>query len=199
MMATSPQEHGFTYQDYLTWPNDERWEIVGGIAYAMTPSPQNDHQEISMALSVIIGGALMGKECRLYAAPFDVILSDYDVVQPDLFVVCDSKKITKRGIVGAPDFVIEILSPSTHVRDLREKRFLYECHGVREYLVVDPERQIVYRYVMGDSGKYGVNDLFDAQDEIALVTLPGLVLPMWTVFGVEKTEKVRQTPGVREK
>lgn len=198
-MATSPQEHRFTYRDYVTWPDDERWEVIGGEAYAMTPSPGENHQSVSLELALQIGVPLRGMECRLYQAPFDVVLSDEDVVQPDLLVVCDPKKITEKYIAGAPDLVIEILSPSTAVRDLREKRTLYERNGVREYLVVDPEKQIVYRYLLGDNGRYGVNDVFDAQDEVALVTLPGVVLPMWTVFGVEKTEKKHQTPGVRDK
>ena len=178
----------YTYQDYLQWPDDERWEIIDGIAYAMSPAPQIEHQKISMNLSRIVSTALFGNPCVLLAAPCDVVLSDRDVVQPDLLVVCDPNKITERCIRGAPDLVIEILSPSSAAWDHREKRFLYEKYGVKEYLVIDPVGQCAHRYVLGENGKYGASEIFDSQQEIPLQTLPGIFLPLWTVFGLEKAK-----------
>lgn len=180
-------------------PEGERWEIIDGEGYAMTQMPLTLHQGTLMSLIGLLGNALAGRECHLFMGPLDVVLSDYDVVEPDVFVVFDEKQVTKECVVGTPGFVIEILSPSTGVRDQREKRSLYERYRVREYLIVDPVGQWVHRYLLGEDGKYGISEVFDAQDEIALVRLPGVTLPMWTVFGVEKKEKKRQTPGVREK
>jgi Uma2 family endonuclease len=196
-MATSPIDHKFSYQEYRRMPEGERWEIINGEGYAMTQMPLTLHQGTLMSLIGVLGNALAGRKCRLLMGPCDVVLSDYDVVEPDVFVVFDEKQLTKENVVRTPGFVIEILSPSTGVRDQREKRFLYERYGVREYLIVDPVWQLVHRFLLGEDGKYGISEIFDAQDEIALVTLPGVTLPLWTVFEVEKKEKKRQTPGRR--
>ena len=179
----------FTYSDYLTWPDDERWEIIDGIAYAMSPSPKEAHQRISMRLSGFFDSALNGKACVPYAAPFDVVFSEKDVVQPDVFVVCDSKKITLDNIQGAPDLIIEILSPSTADKDRTAKMELYERNGVKEYLILDPVYQCVNRYVLGENGKYLPPEYFNAQKELSLVSLPGLNLTLWEIFGVEPNEK----------
>lgn len=179
----------YTYQDYCSWPDEERWEIIDGIAYDMSPAPGASHQRISMNLSELINAALHGKPCIPFAAPFDVVLSDYDVVQPDLLVVCDPQKITEKNIQGAPDLVIEILSPSTAPKDQQLKKALYEKFGVKEYLIVDPAWQCVHRCTLGENGKYGPTDYFHAQDELPLASIPDLSLPLWNVFDVEKVEK----------
>ena len=191
-MPMPAQNDKYTYKDYLGWPDDERWEIIGGEAYAMTPAPGTTHQGISMTLSGIFFAALKGKACVPFAAPCDVVLSDSDVVQPDLLVVCDPAKITEKCVAGAPDLIIEILSPSSAAHDLRDKRFLYELHGVQEYIVIDPVGQYAHRYVLGQNGKYGTNEVFDSQQELPLLSLPGISLPLWTVFGVPKKEPARK-------
>jgi len=176
----------YTVQDYLSWPDEERWEIVDGIAYDMSPAPNTNHQTISRNLTLTIGTFLRGKPCKLYVAPTDVILSDIDVVQPDVFVVCDPNKITPKNIQGAPDLAIEILSPTTSTKDRREKFELYEKYGVREYLIVDPDAQHVQRFTRDESGLFNRGEIFDAQQIVTLQSLEGLEIPLWEIFEVER-------------
>ena len=161
-MADAKRREGrFSYADYLTWPDDERWELIEGIAYNMSPAPAPRHQHLLAALSYQFFGGLQGTPCTVYPAPFDVRLTDdrnaaddavHTVVQPDLTVVCDSDKMDERGCVGAPDLVVEILSPSTAYKDQTAKLRLYERHGVREYWVVNPERESVQVYLLEVAG-----------------------------------------------
>ena len=140
-MASPRTDRGerYTYADYLTWDDDERWELIDGMPYLMA-SPTPEHQEALIQLSVEIGGYLRDKGCRAYIAPmdltFEVDLATTEVVQPDLFVMCGQYGRDKR-IVGVPHLVIEILSPSTAKHDLLRKRNLYERVGVKEYWIVD--------------------------------------------------------------
>jgi Uma2 family endonuclease len=143
--ALAPGER-FTYRHYRTWPDEERWELIDGHAWSMSPAPIRPHQKISGRLFHWICTYLEGKPCEAYAAPFDVLLplgneadDEVDtVVQPDIVVFCDKSKLTRSGARGAPDLVVEILSPSTSKKDQHEKYALYQKHGVREYWVVDP-------------------------------------------------------------
>ncbi|MGA2547407.1 MAG: Uma2 family endonuclease [Rectinemataceae bacterium] len=154
----TPDER-FTYRHYRTWPDSERWELIDGHAWAMSPAPLRSHQKLSMRLSGWINSFLEGKPCEAYAAPFDVLLPESDeaddeietVVQPDIVVICDKSKLTRAGARGAPDLVVEILSPSTSKKDQREKFELYQKRGVREYWVIDPagEWLCVYRLIQG--------------------------------------------------
>ncbi|MDH7555291.1 MAG: Uma2 family endonuclease, partial [Spirochaetota bacterium] len=140
------KDNKFTYADYLTWTGDERWELIDGVAYDMTPAPDVNHQVIVGNTYQIISEYLEGKTCRVFLAPIDVRLPEsdaaddavYTVVQPDVVVVCDPEKIEKRGIIGAPDLVVEVLSASTAYKDETEKLNLYERHGVKEYWIVNP-------------------------------------------------------------
>jgi Uma2 family endonuclease len=153
-----PQRHsksGFTYADYLTWPDGERWELIDGDAYAMSPAPTNTHQLIVGELFRIIANYFHDKSCRPFVAPFDVRLPKMGladqqvdtVVQPDISVVCDPDKLKdNHGCLGAPDWVIEVLSPSTAIHDQRTKRALYERHGVAEYWLVHPGDRSVSMY-----------------------------------------------------
>jgi Uma2 family endonuclease len=118
MSTAFEHKQHFTYGDYLTWPEDERWEVIDGSAYNMTPAPSSLHQAISIELAAQIQSFLRGKKCRAFHAPFDVRLPDHPgemnekiktVVQPDITVVCDPTKLDKAGCCGAPDFVIEII------------------------------------------------------------------------------------------
>lgn len=153
----------YRYGDYRTWPEDERWELIDGVAYDMSPAPSTAHQVISMELGSAIRAFLGTGGCRVFAAPFDVLLPDSpdqpddevtSVVQPDLAVICDLSKLRTFGCVGAPDWVVEILSPYTSRRDLAEKHALYERHGVKEYWVIDPGNRYIHAYVRGDDGRY---------------------------------------------
>ena len=132
-------EERYTYGDYKSWDDDLRWELIDGDAFCMSPGPGEAHQSLLVALSSELRTYFKGKECRVYVAPFDVMLPDGNesedeidtVVQPDIMIVCDKSKIQHNGIKGAPDVVFEILSPSTAQRDLDDKFNLYERAGVK--------------------------------------------------------------------
>ncbi len=132
------QQARYTVADYLNWPDDERWELIAGEVYNMSPAPTVKHQSIVGDFYNQLKQQLKGKSCVPYVAPLDVVLSDNDVVQPDVLVVCDPAKITEKNIQGAPDLVVDVLSPGTALKDMREKKALYERSGVREYVVIDP-------------------------------------------------------------
>ena len=157
----------FTYKDYLSWPEEERYEIIEGEAYSMTPAPGREHQKICMELILQFGNFLRDKPCELYTAPFDVRLKSgkekedniSTVVQPDISVICDKKKLDDKGCLGAPDLIIEIISPSTASRDFKEKLDLYDKHGVKEYWIVDPATKIVMVFKQ-DSKKNMENPMF---------------------------------------
>jgi Uma2 family endonuclease len=172
-----------TYGDYLEWPEDVRYELIDGIAYAMAPAPLRLHQEILGEVFRQVGNALEGRPCRPFVAPFDVRLpraseADRDidtVVQPDLVVVCDRAKLDERGCRGAPDWVVEILSPSTAGHDLIVKRRLYERVGVREYWLVHPVDRVVTVYRLQDGG-FGAPDIYELTETLAVGILPEVVI-----------------------
>ncbi len=153
--------NNYSYADYLTFSDEVRVEIINGFIYDMAPAPLRKHQSISGRLFLKIGNYLLGKSCEIYSAPFDVVFSENDekdyeiknVVQPDLSIICDKNKLTEKGCKGAPDWIIEILSPHTSSKDLNDKYFLYEKFGVKEYWIVEPSEQIVFVYSL-KNGKY---------------------------------------------
>lgn len=136
------KSHGHTVEDWKTW--EGRWELIHGVAYDMTPAPSVEHQRVSRRLERAIEDGLEeakhrggGGSCEMFHAPLDVFLGG-NVFQPDIVVVCDPGKISDRGIEGAPDLVVEILSPSNSSKDTVVKRWAYAAAGVPEYLIVDP-------------------------------------------------------------
>ncbi len=155
-------DHKFTYREYCSWPDDERWELIDGVAYDMCAAPVRKHQELSFELAGLIREYLKRKDCQAYTAPFDVFFPDYidqdtddisTVVQPDLSVICNPVKLIDKGCYGAPDLIIEILSPSTSKKDLNEKFQLYEKNGVKEYWVVDPGNKFIQVFHLLTEGK----------------------------------------------
>jgi len=155
-------EEKYTCADYLTWPDEERWELLEGTAYSMSPGPNTAHQRLCGELFYQFKSFLQDKSCEVFLSPFDVYLpaggeTDFNrmdtVVQPDLSVICDPVKIIEKGCLGAPDLIVEILSPSTSKKDLSEKFRLYEKHGVREYWVVDPGNRFVQIFHLITEGK----------------------------------------------
>lgn len=189
--------HMYTYGDYLAWDDEERWELIEGVPYNMTPAPSRFHQEILVNLSWIFRSFLEDKPCRVYFAPFDVRLPEkYErdedvttVVQPDLVVVCDLKKLDDRGCRGAPDLIIEVLSPSTAARDHIQKLALYEKHGVREYWLVHPvDRIATVYYLLEETGRYGKPRVFATDDTVEVAVLPGLAIVLGRVFGDRKPD-----------
>jgi len=180
-LAQEKDQH-FTYADYLTWPEDERWELIGGHPYAMTPAPSTRHQSVVLNLGVKLSTALRGHSCRCFVAPTDVVLSEVDVVQPDVLVVCDKAKITEANIQGAPDLVIEVASPATGLKDKREKKDLYEKYGVREYILVDPGLRCVERFFLGADGLYGKGEVFGPAERMTLLSLSDVSIDLSEVF-----------------
>jgi len=147
----------YTYADYLSW-DEGRWELIDGQVWDMTPAPSRMHQEVSINLSSLLHEFFKERDCSVYAAPFDVRLSDDDdaedyiittVVQPDISVICDQTKLDDQGCVGTPDVVVEILSPATATKDLKVKRAWYEKYGVKEYWLVHPTDKIYYDIFTG--------------------------------------------------
>jgi len=139
------------YAEYLGTPDEERWEIINGVPYNMTPAPSRQHQKITGNLHLAFGNYLHKKTCDVYISPFDVRLFTNgkndneikDVVQPDLTIVCDPSKLDDRGCNGAPDLVVEVLSPSTFKRDKVEKLYLYRKAKVKEYWIIDLDREAI--------------------------------------------------------
>jgi Uma2 family endonuclease len=183
----------FTYRQYRTWPDDERWELIDGVAWCMSPAPLTRHQIIAGRLYAEMAAFLRGRSCRVFIAPFDVLLpkareSDDDVdtvVQPDISVFCDRSKITERGARGAPDLVVEVLSPSTSRIDQNEKFRLFERVGVREYWVVDPGFRALCVYRRGADGRFYEGDAREPEREytsIASTVLEGFSIEPAEVF-----------------
>ena len=186
-LPAEKEEPHFTYADYKEWELDEgeRFEIIDGEAYAMS-APSAEHQAILIALASQLYNFLDGKPCEVYPAPYDVRLfyeedeSDDTVVQPDIVVVCDEKKRGDEGCRGAPDLVVEILSPSNSAIEMERKLNLYREAGIKEYWVVDPEnkRVAVYCFLKGAV----TYNTFKSSDSVPVTTLPGLVITLEKVF-----------------
>ncbi|MFI3119885.1 MAG: Uma2 family endonuclease [Methylococcaceae bacterium] len=181
-MNTAEQLHPkYSYADYAQWPEDERWELIDGVPYAMT-APQRLHQDIVFELGRQIGNYLQGKPCKGYTAPFDVRLPRQDeadakvetVVQPDLSVICDPSKLDKQGCRGAPDWIVEVLSPSTALKDMDSKRGLYQRHGVQEYWIIHPEDRWILVYTLDAQGRYGQPGVFGMDEPTVVQRFPEL-------------------------
>jgi Uma2 family endonuclease len=180
----------FTYEDYVQWGEDHRWELIDGTVFNMSPSPSRKHQKISMELAWQLRTFLKDKSCEVYAAPFDVRLPEHDepddeiktVVQPDISVICDREKLDDKGCRGAPDLIIEIVSPFTARRDMKDKLFLYEHHGVKEYWIVHPEEKIIMQYKLEKNNRCGRAAIFTDEDTILTDILPGLTIDLHLVF-----------------
>ena len=179
-LALRKEKH-YTYADYLQWPDETRYELIDGEAFLMAPAPLIEHQEVAGDVYHQLRNQLDGKPCRPYIAPVDVRLPRADeadaaidtVVQPDVLVVCDPAKIDRRGVRGAPDWLLEVLSPSTAAHDQIAKRRTYERAGVREYWLVHPSDRTLTVYVL-DNGQYGRPDIYDLKDETPIGVLPGV-------------------------
>ena len=173
----------YTYVDYLEWDDDIRYELIDGVPYLMS-APTWQHQEISGNLYLQFKTFLKGKSCKVYYAPFDVRLNadtkDDTVVQPDIVVICDSSKMMKTGYKGAPDMVIEILSPSTSRYDRTLKFNTYLKSGIHEYWIIDPDTQTLTVHILKD-GDYITRPYTD-KDTVPVHVLDGCIINMQEVF-----------------
>ncbi len=173
-----------TYADYLTTPEDKRCELLNGELFA-TPAPNEAHQRTQAELGYYLMAFVKARRLgRIYYSPTDVVLSDIDVVQPDLLFVSTERThiITPDNIQGAPDLVVEILSPSTAERDRGYKCALYAQHGVKEYWVVGTDAGAITVLLLGDEG-YEVVDTFGEGDTLTSPTLAGFSLQVDEIFG----------------
>lgn len=188
-MVTLEADKVYSYADYLRWSIEEQVELIRGKIFRMTPAPARRHQLISQNINRQLDRYLEPKNsCQVYYAPFDVRLPKagqtadeevINVVQPDLCVICDPAKLDDRGCLGAPDLIIEILSPSTSEKDLTHKYDLYQEAGVKEYWVVFPGENVVQVFLLQADGQYSAPTtytqsqkvpvaIFDGQLEVAL-------------------------------
>ena len=190
-LAEQDKRH-FSYKNYCEWMDDKRWELINGVEYDMSPAPSRIHQKLSGELFVRIYDVLKEKQCDIYAAPFDVRLPDYaeasdkevfTVVQPDIVVVCDKSKLDERGCLGAPDLVVEILSPYTAAKDMKIKRDLYEKHGVREYWLVHPTDKTLMIYSLKQDKQYARAEIYTGRDIVESAVIEGLKIKLTDLFG----------------
>lgn len=192
--AAIQPEQKYTFADYRQWPENERWELLEGVPYAMA-TPQRIHQKIVFEMGVQVGVFLRGKNCDAYPAPFSVRLPRKDeaddkidtVVEPDLSVICDRSKLDKYGCRGAPDWIVEVLSPSTALRDMNSKRSLYEQHGVKEYWIVHPTDRWIMVYQPDAQGHYGQPQIFGMAEPTPVSLLPEFSID-WTFMEGEIEE-----------
>lgn len=189
-MALPAKKEHYTFADILAWEGNERVEIINGEIFLMA-SPFRVHQEISGELFRQLANFLEGKKCRVYAAPFAVRLFEKDgdnpedvdtMVEPDITVVCDKDKLDKHGCKGAPDMVIEILSPSTRRHDRLVKLGLYQQAGVREYLIVDPENKSVQVFLQDGSSFLKIHEDYGREDIAKVNVLDGCFIELSKVF-----------------
>ncbi|MEO0584521.1 MAG: Uma2 family endonuclease [Bacteroidota bacterium] len=183
----------YTYADYLLWQFKERVELIKGRIFKMSPAPSMGHQEISTNLMGEIYQYLKRKTCKVFHALFDVRLplpesqiTDQKVdtvVQPDICVVCDPQKLDSRGCIGAPDWIIEILSKSTSNKDLNEKYDLYQNTGVKEYWIVHPAEGTIMTHTLQEDGRYKRADkIYTHQDIISPTIFPDLEIELKWIF-----------------
>jgi Uma2 family endonuclease len=180
----------YTYADYLCWTIEGRIELIKGKVFKMTPAPSTLHQRVSQKLNYILLSFLKGEKCEIFSAPFDVRLprkskDDSDiitVVQPDLCVICDPSKLDDKGCIGAPDIVIEILSPGNNKKELKNKFEVYEEAGVKEYWIIHPNEKTFLKYIL-ENEKFVPSNLMTLGDGITTPVLPGFVLSLDDVFG----------------
>ena len=192
-MPLSKEQREYTYEDYLSWPEDERWEIIDGIALMQaTPSPL--HQRISMNLSSAFHVYLKGKQCQVFAAPFTVRLpmnsgetterKNKNIVEPDIVIICDKSNLDKNGYSGAPTLIVEIVSKSSVKRDQVLKLNKYETSGVKEYWIIIPENQSIMKYTLDEQEHYNKPAIYAVaeDDEIGSTIFPDLVIKLSDIF-----------------
>ena len=183
----------YTYADYCSWPEEERWELINGTAYDMSPAPSRRHQEIAGEVFRRLSNFVQDTSCRAYVAPFDVRLSEQpnpednevtNVVQPDVSVFCSPDVLDEAGAIGPPDIAVEVLSPYTSIKDQREKLALYEHFEVKEYWIIDPANYMAALYSLRLTGgaEYGKPELFGLGDQLHSRVLDGFSLDLATLF-----------------
>ena len=182
-MVSAHPTTGLTYEDYVKTSDDERWELLNG-ELLMAPSPNVSHQRVATDLVTVLNAFVQESDLgRVYAAPTDVVLSETNVVQPDLLFVSKEREqiITRANIQGAPDLAVEIRSPSTDERDRTVKRKLYADHGVREYWLVDPDAITITVLILRD-GAFEEVGVYRKGETLTSPTLKGFGVNLDDIF-----------------
>jgi Uma2 family endonuclease len=176
----------YSYSDYMTWQFQERVELIMGKIFPMS-APNTPHQALSRELTVAFYPYFHGKTCTYFAAPIDVRLpagkqgnTFKTVVQPDLCVICDKSKIVTQGIIGAPDLVVEILSPSNRQIEMHEKFEAYQASLIREYWIIHPGEQWMLQYVLNENHLFELHKKYENLSRLASVIFQGLVVDVAT-------------------
>ncbi len=182
----------YTFADYLTWADDVRRELFDGFIKLMTPAPVRRHQKLSRKIFLDLANFLEKKSgsCEIYHAPFDVRFPKitkkgnkdvYTVVQPDIVVVCDPEKLDDYGCIGAPDLIVEIVSPSSATRDLKDKFALYEAEGVLEYWIVYPGEDTISVFIL-ENQKYVLRGMYTKEDKLKPTIFEDLEIDLERIF-----------------
>ena len=182
----------YTYADYLTWQFEQAVELIKG-KILPTATPSRKHQGVSWHLTLTIGNTFKDESCRAYAAPFDVRLYDkkksvkankdiYTVVQPDISIICDLEKLDDKGCLGAPDLIIEILSPGNSSKEMRTKKNLYEENKIKKYWIIDPEHETLILYTLQKDDFYSAPQIFVSEDLVTSTAFPELNLNLSNLF-----------------
>ncbi len=181
----------YSYADYLQWTFQDRLELFKGKIFKMSPAPSSNHQRVSRRVVRAFLDLFNDDGCQVYFAPFDVRLIGkktmkkadkdiYTVVQPDVCIICDKNKIDEKGCIGAPDLIVEILSPGNTKKEMNEKYDLYEDAGVREYWLVDPVNCVVFVYVLKNNVFVGLKPF--ATSNVKSEIFPNLIVPIEGLF-----------------
>jgi Uma2 family endonuclease len=179
----------YTYADYFKWKFEDRVELIKGKIFRMSPAPNRFHQELAGYIYNKLYVFLDNKPCKTYSAPFDVRIprkskNDKNIItvlQPDVCVVCDLSKLDERGCIGAPDMVVEVLSPGNNSKELRKKHEVYEEAGVKEYWVVSPQNRWVKTYILV-KGKFTESPFLVSGDIVHSAVLPGFSIDLTALF-----------------
>jgi Uma2 family endonuclease len=180
----------YSYSNYLNWLFPERVELIKGKIFKMSPAPSSVHQEVIGNIFLKLGNFLKKQPCKIYISPFDVRFPKeshndkaiFTVLQPDICVICDRNKIDARGCIGAPDLVVEVLSPGNTKMELLNKYRVYEEFGVKEYWVVSQSDQSILIYTLTEMGKFQPSKIFTLSEKITSTVLPGFELALDDVF-----------------
>ncbi|MCY7311350.1 MAG: Uma2 family endonuclease [Chitinophagaceae bacterium] len=180
----------YTYADYLQWQFEERLELFRGKIFKLS-APNTRHQQISLTMGSTFHSFFKSKKCQAFIAPFDVRLPVKNkkkddevitVVQPDICVICDETKIDTRGCCGAPDLVVEILSPGNSKKEIRLKYELYEEAGVKEYWIVNPDEENIVVFLLNEEEKFSGLKMYASGDTIESIAVPGLNINLTEIF-----------------
>ena len=189
------KENHYSVKNYMSWNDDNRYELIDGVLYNMIPSPTFRHQRISSKIFSKVNSLLEGINCITLYAPMDVVLSEDTVVQPDIMIICDRSIIKEKFIAGAPEVIFEVISPSTSFKDKQIKLHLYEKYGVKEYFIVYPDEEIVEVYLLKNN-KFQFPKIYN-WDSVLKVQTVKIELKIWEMFEKE-LPKEKKIPNNNE-